>query len=93
MEEIIKPDTMPQDKWDGLSLYKKLFWMREVEKYGDYDAVVEEMSKRGSGHKNTKISDEEVKEIRQSNATNRELAEKYGVHWTSISRIRNNRSR
>jgi len=66
-----------------------------IEQYGSEEAVMEEMSRRaklGSGA-NRKLSDKDVKKIRESDEIDRVLAAKYSVTKFHINRIRNHRVR
>lgn len=45
----------------------------------------------GENHHNAKLTSDQVDRIRASNKTNAALADKFGVHPTTISNIRNNK--
>lgn len=88
------PEGFPEEKWKNLKMSQKAYWLARIEKYGDYETAFNAISERVKGNKgNRTLTDEQVKEIRKSKATNGELASLYNVTRTTISRIRNNRSR
>ena len=55
-------------------------------------AILDNSIKCGCGHYKSKLSSNQIKEIRISNLSQKELSKKYGVDQSSISRIKSGKS-
>lgn len=82
---------MPQDRWDTLTVYGKAWWQKMIDKLGSYDAVIEWRKEASSGRLTSRLSDEQIEDIRHGSKTNRQLADEYGISPSYASKIRNRR--
>lgn len=77
-----------------MTTYKQLWEEHAVEKYGSIEAAKAEMARRATGGPGPrKLSDKDVRDIRNSKQSDKQLAAKYKVHYQYINRIKNRRVR
>lgn len=84
-----KPQDIPQEKWDGLSLVAKAQYITLIEKMGSYEAVKQWMTDRANKSHKSRLSDKQVNEIRESSLSNAQIATKYNISASYASKIRN----